>query len=220
MTKRKFSIERLYKFLRVIVIIVSLVLGSASLGYYLNYMDLDKKMRIEHKEHLKIFPSGLPPKELVDFRGTYPEYNDMDDYTLVGKLASRYPQYIELKKKVEDYHSLIKEKDGEEKSGLKTYTFRFKPSSGALPQWIPASDIVMLDREISFKWINEKPPTLDDIRKMYHQRDRYELNIIDMTKREEGSVQNAKIYLFFALGVLIIFFGGIAFYKYLFPVKK
>jgi len=221
MVKRKFSFKRLYKLFKVIVIIVSVIIGFASLGYYLNHLDLDKKLQIERQEYLKTFSSIEPPKELFDFRKTYPEYNDIDDYTLVGKLASKYPQYIELKKKVEDYHNLIRKKEGREKLTFRTYTFSKdrKPEPGSGVVWG-----IKLKEEISFKWTNEKPPTQDDIEKMYQQLSRYKSNINWYKKRGEESKLTAITYLFLAFCIPVIFFGGIwggiAFYKYLFPIKK
>jgi hypothetical protein len=223
MVKRKFSSKRLYKFFKAIVIIVSVIFGLASLGYYLSYLGFDKKLLIEWQEYSKIFPSVKPPMELFDFRETYPEYNDIDDYTLVEKLASKYPQYIELKKKVENYQNLIRKKDGQEKLTLKTYTFG---KGGKLDHEFPSSWLRTqgLINGISFKWTNEKPPTQDDIEKMHQQLERYETNIYDFKKRKEESRQTATIYLFFALCVPITFFGGIwggiALYKYLFPIKE
>ena len=41
-----------------------------------------------------------PPSPLKKFREKYPEYNDIDDLTLVTKLARKYPQYNDLLEKV------------------------------------------------------------------------------------------------------------------------
>jgi len=218
MARRKFIFKILYKFFKVIVIIFSVFLGFISFWQYSLYLNIDKKLRIERQEHIKIFPSVKPPKELFDFRKTHPEYNDIDDYTLVGKLASKYPQYTELKKKVEDYHNLIRKKEGEEKSGLKTYTIwqeqRREPGDLPLLREEP------LKKGISFKWTKEKPPSQDDIEELYQQLNRYEINIHYPKRWREGAIDNAIKWLIFALCIPIIFFGGIALYKYLFPIKK
>lgn len=64
MPKRKFSTERLYKVFRVIVIIVSAILGFVSLGYYLNYLDFDKDKELQREEQgrSEIFPSVQAPE--------------------------------------------------------------------------------------------------------------------------------------------------------------